>query len=265
MILKISLIVGLLHFIVSASNGQEWEKLGVTDLSYTISSFAVDQDQKLYLGSDDGNIYRYDTLGNQEQLYSDVNKSSVTLIEPWNRLKLFLFYRENQTIQLLNRFVISPQEILIQSLGIEFASLAAPGIDNSLWIYAANFNELRKYKKNQLMFTTPLTAIQSGTPCHLRAFQNLVLLLDEKTGFHFFDQFGNYALSIPIEGARYFQLLKNQVIAYNGSTISSFDPFHPKVIIHIPAPPGEFIGMIKTDSKYIFIGASAYYNYRLVE
>ena len=262
-ILKVSLLVTLSLSFACTLSAQKWQLEKETQVSYHISAYALDQEGKMYLGSSDGNIYRYDSVGIEEQVFSNVNLSGVTLIEPWNRLKLFSFFRENQVIQVLNRFVTKPTEYFIQDLGVEFSSLAAPGVDNSFWIHSSNFNELRKYSGSRLTFSTPLTGLHIPEPAHLRAYQNLIILLDAKTGFYFFDQFGNLAYSLPIKGASYFQIYREKVYLYANHQILIFDPYFIDEIERIETPDEPFIAILKSENKFIFLKETGFSFYSL--
>ena len=262
-ILKVSLLLTFYFSFSFTLSAQEWHLEKMTEVPYQISACAIDQEGKMYLGSTDGNIYRYDSAGIEEQIFSNVNLSAVTLIEPWNRLKLFSFFRENQIIQILNRFVTKPTEYFIQDLGVEFSSLATPGIDNSFWVHSSNFNELRKYNGSQLVFSTPLSDIHIPEPVHLLAYQNLIILLDAKTGFYFFDQFGNLAYSLPIQDAKYFQIYKEKIYLYADHHIMIFDPYFIDKIEKIEAPDEPFTAVLRSDNRFIFLKETAFSFYKL--
>ena len=100
--LKARFILLTLLFSSITASSQEWQKVDSLVVPYKISSYAIDQEGKIYLGSTDGDIFRYDQNGKEDKVYSGINFSAVTIVEPWNRLKLFLFYRENQTLVFLD-------------------------------------------------------------------------------------------------------------------------------------------------------------------
>lgn len=247
---------------------QNWQAVGTVALPEPVASFSIDQEQKIYLGTEKGNLIRLNRNGGQEQYFSMINASPVTLTEAWNRLKLFLFFRENQRISILDRFATNPRETSLTDLGIAFAQLAAPGTDHSLWVLDSRLNELRKYQDNRLIFSTPISnpAINLKNAVHLRAYQNRVILLDAKSGFYFFDQFGNYLYPWKVSGANYFQILNGQVITYNGQEIVSFDLFHPEREQRIKAPSTgtAFLGVLKTETGYVFIERHQLRIYRLL-
>ncbi|MBV6643052.1 MAG: hypothetical protein KI791_20205 [Cyclobacteriaceae bacterium] len=252
--LKTSLFVLSLLISTLAAFAQQWEKVDSLSVPYKITSYALDQDGKIYLGSSDGDIFRYDQEGIEDKVFSGINFSSVTTIEPWNRLKLFLFYRENQSIVYLDRFVATATTYQLNNLGIGFTSLSTIGVDNSFWVLESANGELRKYSNNKaLIFTTPLSMINLGNASHIRAYQNLLILLDSKNGFYLFDQFGNLITEIPINGASYFQIYNKKVITFDGEMIIEFDPFAPSKTTSIKAPEAHYQGVLKVEDQYLFI------------
>ena len=251
----------LFTFSVSA---QEWHKVDSLVLPYKISSYAIDQEGKIYLGSHDGDIFRYGPDGKEDKVYSGINFSSVTTIEPWNRLKLFLFYRENQTIVYLDRFVATATSYQLGNLGTGFNSLATIGVDNSFWVLESGNGELRKYSNNKnLIFATPINTINLVQASHIRAFQNLVILLDSSSGFHLFDQFGNPISTVSVIGADYFHIFNKQVITYDGKQVIEFDPFNPSTITGIVGPKEKYLGVLKSKDHYLFIQENRVVKYQL--
>lgn len=252
--LKARFILLALLFSTITASSQVWQKVDSLIVPYKISSYAVDQEGKIYLGSTDGDIFRYDQNGKEDKVYSGINFSAVTIVEPWNRLKLLLFYRENQTLVFLDRFVATATSYQLNNLGIGFGSLATIGVDNSFWVLESGNGELRKYTNNKnLIFTTPISMINLEHASHIRAYQNLVILLDKVNGFYFFDQFGNHIASVPVKGASYFHIFNKQIITYDGDQIIMFDPFNPSDLLKIKGPANKYLGVLKTEKHYLFI------------
>lgn len=261
--LKLSLVLLVFWIIPDESFSQNWEAIDSLEVSYYISSYAIDQEGKIYLGSDIGDIYRYDKNWQEDKVFSGMNYSSVTTIEPWNRLKLFLFYKENQSVVFLDRFIATPVEFQLSELNVGFGSLATIGVDNSIWVLESNFNELRKYSNTELIFTTPLNRIDLGNASHIRAYQNLLILLDSKAGFYLFDQFGNKLSELSISGATYFHLDNKQVVSYDGKNVIVFDPFLRSKIQKFKGPEKRYVGVLKAEDYYYFFESQRVFKYQL--
>ncbi len=254
LLLKVKLSIGIILLSALTAFAQRWEKVDSLSVPFNIASYALDQDGKIYLGTTDGDIFRYDQDRSEDKVFSGINYSYVTTIEPWNRLKLFLFYRENQTIVYLDRFVATATTYQLSNLDIGFASLATIGVDNSFWVLETASGELRKYANNKsLIFTTPISMINLENVSHMRAYQNLVIILDATSGFFIFDQFGNMVTEVPIVGSNYFQVFEKKIIAFDGEQIIEFDPFKPSNITRVDGPGGEYQGVLKNAEGYHFI------------
>ncbi|XOV91888.1 MAG: hypothetical protein ACFHWX_16980 [Bacteroidota bacterium] len=261
--LKINLIFLIALNLPNASFSQGWEIIDSLVVPYKISSYAIDQEGKVYLGSLQGDLYRYDNNWNEDKVFSGINYSAVTTVEPWNRLKLFLFYRENQSIVFMNRFILTPTELHLSALNIGFGNLATIGVDNSYWILESNFSELRKYSNKELLFATPLGQIDLEHASHMRAYQNLLILLDKKKGFYLFDQFGNKLSERSLEGASYFHIANKLIVTYDGNDVIEFNPFFHSEAKKIKGPLRPFKGVIKSGEEYLFIDDQRILKYRL--
>lgn len=262
--LKTSLAFFFISSLWFSGYAQSWIITDSVEIEQRISAFAIDQNSMIYLGTEAGNILRFDERGNLDQLFSEINYSSVTIIEPWNRLKVFLFFRENQVMVFLDRFSTYTNETRLNSLDVGFGKLATIGVDNSFWVLESYTNELRKYSTTgSLIFSTPLGNLDLENASHIRSYKNLLIILDAKKGVFLFDQFGNLIAQLAIEGARYFHLHKGRIITYDGKQIIEFNPFKPSEIIRIEGPSDQFIGLLKSEDKYFFIKKHRIYHFIL--
>lgn len=247
----------LFSLILSSVYSQVWIKSDSIILNQEISAYALDQKHDLYLGMVNGTILRFDSIWQQKPPFSEINYASVTTIEPWNRLKTLLYYRENQVIVFLNRFSTYTNEMSLIDLGVSFGKLGTLGVDNSFWILESNKNELRKYTiSGSLDFVTPMGSMDLANASHMRAYKNLLIILDANNGFFFFDQFGNPLSQLSITGAHYFQIIENRIVTYNGEDIIHFDLFRPTEISKIKGPEEDFMGVLKSNDTYLFLQES---------
>lgn len=260
--LKVSV---LLAWILMATPclSQSWTLIRSTDLSDPVSSFSIDSDSYLYIGSEYGDLTTFDSLAIETKHYSEIANSSLTLIESWNRLKLFLFYRDLQKISILDRFSTTPADYNLSDFGVQYAWLAAPGIDNSIWMLSTDYNELKKYdlQTRQLLLSTPLQQPLSHAS-HLRAYQNLVIISDRKKGIFCFDQFGNLLYHHRVEGIEHFQISEGKLLFLHSSLVTLMDPFQPSEAETMKAPEGAFRGVLNSGKYYHFIKKSKIVVYR---
>ena len=240
-----------LMFVVSA---QEWEVIDTISVKERISTYSIDNQNQLYLGTISGNLYRYDEAGDQSEFYSAIANFKVTSVEAWNRMKVFLFYRDPQTYYFLDRFNTLSNSYDISEYSDELVYECTPGIDNSIWVLTSSYNELRKYnlQTKQLLFTN-LLDIDVKNVTHIRAYRNLVIISDSEEGIYLFDQFGNLLTELPYPKVNHFQITSGRLQFLCDEGIVSIDPFNPNDTEITKAPEGAFSGMLVGDSLYFFM------------
>lgn len=262
--MKANIYISFFLFSISGYAQQEWGLVKTIPIEEQVSSFSIDPEGRIYLGSRFGNLQRLKPNGEKDEYFSGIANSEISFIEAWNKFKVFLFFRDLQKFSLLDRFNTTPIEYDLSAFNIEYAWLAAPGIDNSIWILSTDFNELRKYniQTKQLIFNTPLS-IDVNQATHIRAYQNLLIISDESKGFYIFDLFGNLLRTIEAKGIRYFQILDGKIIYLQNEEVKSLDPFNLITAKQIKAPKGAFEGVLISGENYFFIKGSEIKIYRM--
>lgn len=249
---KISIFFILLSSLLQA---QDWNLLGSIDPKKQISSISIDNKGLIYAGLSNGNIIRYTRDGEEEEYFSVLNNSSVTTIQAWNRLKVFSFFRDQQTVSVLDRFTTTPKNIELRDLGLSYAWLFAPGVDNSYWALSTELKELVKYDDQNLnvLFRLPLKSdINIDKANFLRAYKNLLIVVDEKSGIWVFDQYGNLHGKITEQGIRHIEIKEDLIYTTNGSEYLEIDPFKLAIVSRKKAPKGAFWSVVISGDNYIF-------------
>lgn len=254
---SISIVVILVSFNALAQN---WQLIDSIEVNKTISAVAVDSKGHYYIGTEDGSITRYDLNDEEDEYFSELNNSSVTNIQAWNRMKVFSFFREQQTVAILDRFTTTPKNISLADLNLQYAWLFAPGVDNSFWALRTELKELVKYDDQNLnvLSRIPLQdEIKINNACFVRAFKNLLILVDEKSGFWIFDQYGDYKGRIAEKGIKHMEITNGLIVSYNGSEFLEIDPFELQVATRKKAPAGAFWAVVTSGDRYVFIQKNA--------
>lgn len=242
---------------------QEWSLVKTITQNENITAQSIDPEGRLYIGTSNGNLYRYDQDGSESEFYSSQGNFPVTQVSAWNRFKVFLFFRDPQQFLFLDRFNTTPISYELAGYQAELVTLCTPGTDNSVWTLSAGYHELRKYntQNKQPITTTPLQA-DLHTATYMRAYQNLLIISDPRTGLYFFDQYGNLLVKSPWLGVDYFQIWGNQLIFLEGSEIILMDAFAPGKVQKIKAPQGGFLRVLKSEDRFYFIKENTVYIYR---
>ena len=206
------------------SNAKDWKKIKSISLPSPVMDVSIDRYGLFYYADDDGNIYKYDTLGVLQFTYSPPRKADITLLEAWRNVNIFVFYRSLQEFVLLDRFLApSPNEPL-SSPQIGYARLASFSSDNNMWLIDETDFSLKKYNLSYstVDLNTPLDLLLDASLYDLnfiREYQNLVFLNDKNSGVLIFDNMGNYKTKIPVKGLPIVGLYNDEIYFQEGDKI----------------------------------------------
>jgi hypothetical protein len=205
-------------------NGEGWKKIKTIPLSSPVITVSLDRYGLFYIADEDGNIYKYDTLGVLQLTYSAPRKADVTLLEAWRNVNIFVFYRNLQEFILLDRFLSPSPNTRIESSAIGFARLATFAYDNNIWIIDETDFSLKKYDlaHNQTELNTPLDLLLDPSLYDMnfiREYQNLVFVNDKNSGILIFDNMGNYKTKIPVKGLSGIGFYNDEIYFQEGNKI----------------------------------------------
>lgn len=216
------------------SDRQQWTFYKTTPTG-PVLKVSQDRYYNFYVADERGNLFKYDSLGNELLRYSPQRKADITLIEAWRTVNIFLFYRELQEYTLLDRFLTNSNgnfkfvnEVENNEKSIGFARLATLSSDNNLWVFDDEDFSLKKYdtKINRTILNTSLDLILDAQYYDLnfiREYQNLVFINDKNSGILVFDNLGNYKNKLPFKGLNYFNFLDNSIYFIQNGKLVLYD------------------------------------------
>jgi hypothetical protein len=158
---------------------------------------ASDRYGNLYVADQEGNINRYDSLGNFSLNFSPPKLAEVSLLDARPTVRIFAFYRELQEFTLLDRFLVPIDQFRLDLPELGFVRVAAPSLDNQLWLYDDVNFAIKKFDKNanRVTFRVPLDLLLSGSADYdinyLAEYQNQLFVNDRNSGILWFDNLGN--------------------------------------------------------------------------
>ncbi|MEQ9375580.1 MAG: hypothetical protein RIG68_10390 [Imperialibacter sp.] len=180
-----------------------------------VTAQSVDRRGDFYLAFKNGTVAKYDTTGRQIVNYSPRRLGQVTLIDPWNPLKTFLFYEEFQSIVILDRFMSPTIEYDLTGKSQSFIRLACPSQDNSFWLIDESYNGLIKFdpidQKIQSKIPFNASIPVDGKILFIREYQNVLFASLDSGGIIYFDNLGNYQGVIDSPPCSFFCFSKNQL------------------------------------------------------
>ena len=190
----------------------------------------VSQDSygNLYFSDTKGNINKYDSTGAYLMNYSPQKLGTVTLLEAWNTIRIFVFYRDFQEYTVLERFLGPMPSSPINQDQIGFARQATLASDYNLWMIDDSEFALKKYDRqfNKVINKTSLDLlldVREYDISFMREYQNNLYVNDRNTGVLVFDAFGSYKKKIPFKGIDFFSFRGDDLIYLQNDTLRFFD------------------------------------------
>ena len=149
------------------------------------------------------------------QSETTVDAPGITLLEPWNPLKIFLYEHPGQTYRFFDRqLALLETHALDPSLSTRPHLMCPAQEVNKAWILDADEQTLKKVDLNtldiDLEVKMPMVTAEGIYPL-MRAYQNRLFLLDGQVGIHIFNNLGKLITTVPVAGLNYFNFLGEEL------------------------------------------------------
>lgn len=217
---------------------------------------SVDRLGNFYFVLANGKMQQYDTNGS---LLNETENTilPLTLLEPWNPLKVFLYSsKKNEYTYLDHHLEIIEKKKLDPSLSIT-PQLVCPDIDaNKVWILDAADFSLKKVnlKTNQIELDTPIPDEWTGNSqfVFMREYQNRIFLLDKNKGILMLNNLGKEITSINVKGLSFFNFLGQELCYRAGNEMMLLDLLtgETRVLTEL-TDTGTILFTIVTDERLI--------------
>ena len=237
-----------------STQAQFWEKVDSISFESNVIDVSHDLQQNIYVVLEDDQLIKLDREFKPTHTFAQPNLGPITSIEAQITLNPFLFIRDNQQVSFLDRFLASPVTYDLSQWTDGFVWLATPAIDRQLWLlenYPLRISKADRFTGNILHEIPIQIGYELENITSFRAQQMTVLLVDEQSGIHLFDLFGNLISSIEVKGVRKAQL--------NGSRLTYFA--ESKIFIHDLdsgeaqsfEAPGNYTDGIQVGKHFVFL------------
>lgn len=254
---KILLLIFFFYFYfdLSAQNN-EWIIKNIAAINQP-QSVSIDKNGDLLIGDIEGNLKKYDKNGQILLEYSPQKIATISYIDASASLQILAFYQDWQEFILFDRFLNPKQNEKIQNEKIGFMTAMCLSADGLLWIFDQNDMSLKKYNAitEQILIYTPLDLLLAPKEYDIKSikeYQNLVLMMDKKTGIFVFDNLGNYKKKI--------NLLLYQSVAFLGDNLYILLENQTLLMIALYKNEEIIINLPKNyDWKYIIPTQNGYY------
>lgn len=242
---------------IDSTGNFSWKKIKTVDIE-GIDKVSIDPYASIYISDVQGNIKRYDSLGNFQLTFSPVKKGDVTLLEGWRYVNTFVYYRNFQQYTILDRFLNQTSNIDIDHNVIGFARLVTFSIDNNIWIVDDEDFSLVKYNTffNKVDLKTNLDLLldpETYDLTFMREYQNLLFICDRNSGILIFDNLGNYKSKLPVKSIDYFGFYKDEIYFIKEGNIHLYNIYTSKErILTVPETISYKYALLSDSRTYLF-------------
>lgn len=256
-LLKLRLTLFILIICQLTSFAQDWKRLESIKLNNPAHQISIDRQGNIYVSSLNGAIDKYDSNGELQAHYSPTKKSTPRIIEAWQGLRVFAFYKDFQEYSFFNRFLGESERYTFGNQQVTSnLSLSTIATDNNIWALDAQQLSLKKIdiNSNEAISETNLNLILKNNThdfTYIREYQNLVFISDSKNGILVFDNIGNYLETLPLFNISFFSFKDSSLISIQNGKVIYFDIYtKQKKEVSLPDPSYTFVLM---ENKRVFL------------
>ncbi len=166
-------------------------------LSGNFTDFYVDNLNNIYLLTSFNQIKKIDSNGDSVGVFNDVKLyGKILYLDVTNPLKILAYYKDFETIIVLDRFLTIINTIDLRRFGLPEVKAIAQSYDNNIWLYDELNGKLKKIddKGNVLLESADFRLLFSFAFIPLKIIDNnsQLFLYDDKQGWLEFDYYGAY-------------------------------------------------------------------------
>ncbi len=198
-------------------------------LSDSLLDFEVDNLGKLYLIGANQQLKKLDQNFDSVGIFNDLRKfGQLHSIDVSNPLKVLLFYKEFNTIQVLDRFLNVRSTLDLRKAGILQVSAITQSYDNNIWLFDELDSKIKKVDEaGKLLLESPDFRVLFNEPLQpykLEDFNKYLYAYDPNIGLLVMDYFGAYRNMIPFTGWKNLHGISKGIVATDDAGLLYYQP-----------------------------------------
>ncbi len=222
--LKIVFILSFL-FCYSLINAQTVP--AVFEVDTTIKFIEVDELKNLYVITPGSSIIKYDSLGIKVADRRFSGYGEISSIDVSNPLNTEVFYSSQNKVVITDNLLNVVSELNLDGSGVSQFGVACRSESGGFWFYDIQDAKLKRLDPDKNLQgespNLPSCGIRDLNSVYMLEKSPWVFLSVPSEGILIFDQYGAYYKKIPLKNLSRFQVVKNTVIAFNGSALVFYD------------------------------------------
>jgi hypothetical protein len=185
-----------------------------------IADFTVDNLGNIYFLSPENQLKKLNPAGDSLAVFNDVRRyGKIFSMDVTNPLKILLYYKEFETIVVVDRFLNIINIIDLRSLNIFQAKAFGLAYDNNVWVYDELEAKLKRIGDDGTLIdqTTDIRQVVDSVPDPQVIIDQsgLVYLYDSAKGVYIFDHYGAFKNHLPLVGWKDFSVIEKSMLGRN--------------------------------------------------
>jgi hypothetical protein len=189
-------------------------------VQFRIDDVDVDKTGNYYLTDYRGEIRKYSDDNKMQYSYKNYNTGPIASVDVTNPHKILVFFRDFQTLMLLDNTLSSIKTIKLNPL--EYYTAAGTSNDGSIWLYNSVRNTINKISFDGSVFleSIPLRRFAPGsiTDAKITERENMLYINDANHGILLFNNLGIFSRIVPLTTASGIQIINNTIYYLDTAT-----------------------------------------------
>lgn len=227
--IRVMAIFCVLCSIVQVAAGQDDSTFRIVkQYSGPITNFTVDNLGNVYLVNNSGQLRKVRPNGDSIAVYNNVRRfGKLHSIDVSNPLKIILFFRNFNTIVILDRFLNERSVLDLRKQNLLQVRAIGQSYDNNIWIFDELDAKLKKMTDDGRIAdqSNDFRLIFDSTPSpeFIIDHEKNVYLYDPQKGVFLFDYFGGFRSRVPFTGWLDFSVIGKSLLGRDDSFLYRYD------------------------------------------
>jgi hypothetical protein len=195
----------------------------------SFTDFTVDNLGNLYLVNQNGQLKKNSPEGDSLAVFNNLRRyGKLHSVDISNPLKVLLYYRDFQTVVILDRFLNTRSTVDLRRAGLYQVKAVAQSYDNNIWVYDEQESKLKKVGDDGKVLdqSTDFRLLFDSvpSPAYIIDQNKQLYLYDAGKGVYIFDYYGGFRKRIQFTGWTDFAVINQTILGRDGKYLYRYEP-----------------------------------------
>lgn len=259
MALRLNCLATLLSLSLFGTS-QSWTFVQSYEIPQRITSMDVGVLDKVYVGTERGNVYSFLADGTPDTELSSAIFQPVTAIDASNTLRVFVYYKDIYTFEYLERFSAFPRKYSLADFGLISGQYAITGLNNTIWVLDGNeLIQLNPFNRSVLTRKKLNCPIEGTVGLYIG--QSIVIA--DSNGIKDISHEGTLINELEAKGINHISTDGTLVMAVSGDQLIIWNRI--TTMTESIKIPGNYSMCVRAGDYYHFVKDSTVFTYQLQE